>query len=470
MNIPERNTIIVSEHCQYSLNSYQTRCNNNVIVVGGSGAGKTRTIVTPNILQANSSYIISDPKGNLYGKYASYLREEGYQVRKLNLADPSDPESSHYNFCQYIQGEQDILRLSHILAYIDGDQPIRDKFWDEASELLFTAFLAYMHEGYAAEYNFHMLMKLIGRCSVDPRSGEAQLPMPSRFSGTYMEDWDSLAFISMKKLAQAPDRTLRSILISASAKFAPMDTSAIQRITQDDTMHLERIGLEKTAVFINVSDTDRSMDFLANVFFSQALQVLVREADKQKNQRFSIPVQFILDDFATNVRISDFPRVISSIRSRNISTMLLLQAESQLHTYYGSDAETIIGNCDTYVYLGTNDLDTASSIARRTNRSLQDILYMPVGENWVFRRGQLPVQDKNFDIESFLRYIKHRRRSRKHERKREVRNGTPRRGAGERNSYNQSHRRNMHCETEKYLKGESDYGRFMKGSQLLCVQ
>ena len=173
-------------------------------------------------------------------------------------------------------------------------------------------------------------------------------------------------------------------------------------MTEKDELDLGSIGLEKTAVFVIISDKDRSMDGFANIFYSQAMDELCRVADDEcEDGRLPIPVRFILDDFATNCKISDFPRMISSIRSRGISTMLILQSEAQLQNCYGPDGRTVIANCDTYIYLGGNDLETAEAISRRCDVPLGKILYMPVGTNWIFRRGQKPVNGKNFVLEPF---------------------------------------------------------------------
>jgi len=167
-------------------------------------------------------------------------------------------------------------------------------------------------------------------------------------------------------------------------------------------MELPMIGRQKTAIFVSVSDTDRSMDDMVSIFFTQAMNELCQYADYYcKDNRLPVPVRFIMDDFATNCIITDFPRMISSIRSRGISTMLMIQSEAQLFHTYGDDGRTIIGNCDTYVYLGGNDVDTAEQVARRCDVSLQKILEMPVGSNWIFRRGQKAVCGRNFELEPF---------------------------------------------------------------------
>lgn len=181
----------------------------------------------------------------------------------------------------------------------------------------------------------------------------------------------------------------------------------IAELTSADNINISTIGDAKTALFVVVSDTDRSLDPLANLFFSQAMNELCYHADKDCiNESLPVPVRFIMDDFATNCCIDDFPRMIASIRSRNISTMLMIQAEAQLKNYYGFNDKTIIGNCDTYVYLGGNDVDTAMEVAKRVDVPMTEILTMPVGTSWIFRRGQKPINCENVDYDKFIMEIR----------------------------------------------------------------
>ena len=212
---------------------------------------------------------------------------------------------------------------------------------------------------------------------------------------------ESFALSQYKKFRVAASRTLRSILITVNAHLGTFDIPGLRRITRTDTVDLPSIGKEKTALFVNVSDTDRSLDGLVNIFFTQAMHELVRCADSQEDSRLPVPVRFILDDFATNCMIVDFPKMISSIRSREISAMLMIQSEGQLEQSYERGSSTIISNCDTYVYLGGNDLRTAKAIAERTDLPLKNILNMPVGSNWIFRRGEEPIRGKSLDLEAF---------------------------------------------------------------------
>ena len=399
-----KNEMIIAEGVSYSLNCYETKLNNNVLVVGTSGAGKTRSIVTPNLLQATGSYIVSDPKGNLYEKYGPYLKNQGYEVKKLDFTDPDN--SAHYNFFKYIRNTQDINKISHMIIYSKGQDGYKpDPFWDEASELLLQALIAYLYEGFrSSEQNLRSVQKLIDACNIDENDSGRATILDKLMEAHEKEYEDSYAVSQYKKFRVAAGKTLKSILISLNARIGQFDTPELRELTKYDTIRISGIGMKPTAVFVVVSDTDRSLDGLANLFFTQAMNELCWQADKRcKGNTLPVPVRFILDDFATNCKIAEFPRMIASIRSRGISTMLMIQSEAQLEEGYNKDARTIIGNCDTYVYLGGNDVDTAEAVARRCDVPLKKILNMPVETNWIFRRGQEPVNSKNYNIEHLLK-------------------------------------------------------------------
>lgn len=214
----------------------------------------------------------------------------------------------------------------------------------------------------------------------------------------------SWACSQFKSVNAAPATTYNCILSTLAAKFARLDSSELHRMMNGRLFDFTSICRRKTAVFVVVSDTDRTMDALANIFFTQAVNALCDFADTScRNNRLPIPVRFILDDFATNCRIEEFPRIISSIRSRGISVMLMIQSEAQLCHGYGADAATIISNCDTYAYIGGNDVATAESVSLRCDRPLADVLFMPVGECLVFRRGSKPVSTKTLDGGEYIK-------------------------------------------------------------------
>ncbi|MBQ7774576.1 MAG: type IV secretory system conjugative DNA transfer family protein [Lachnospiraceae bacterium] len=392
-----KNTLILADNCYYSMNCYETQLNNNVLVVGSSGCGKTRSIVTPNILQATGSYIISDPKGTLYPKYGRYLRERGYEVQVLDFIHPE--RSAGYNFFNYIRNTQDIIKIAHMLIYgMNEDNNKRpDPFWDEAAELLLTAVIGFLHERAVDEdKNFSAVQTLVMACQVNEDDSDAKTTLDIIMDREYEDDEDSFAYRQYKKFRIAAGKTLKSILITLNAHLGKYDFDELNKMMERDELNIASIGQKKKALFVIVSDTDRSMDGLANLFYSQAMNELCRYADEEcAGNRLPMDVRFILDDFATNCKIVGFPSMISNIRSRGISAMLMIQAESQLEQGYGADGKTIVANCDTYVYLGGNDIETAKKVAERCDLPYRKILNMPIGTNWIFRRGQDPVNGKN---------------------------------------------------------------------------
>ena len=413
--------MILGQDRYYSLDTRKTGLNNNVLVVGASGTGKTRGIVIPNLLQAKGSYIVSDPKGNLYRKYGEYLQNKGYTVKMLDFK--TFAPLTRYNPFAYVHDTQDILQVAYMLIHQKKEGSIReDPFWDDAAVLLLTSLISLMRESekLVAKIgsrhngdsilsdicrempNLHNLMRLADLCSV-PEDVSYVSGMDKIMRSVEEVAPESFALSQYKKFRVAASRTLRSILITVNAHLGTFDIPGLRRITRTDTVDLPSIGKEKTALFVNVSDTDRSLDGLVNIFFTQAMHELVRCADSQEDSRLPVPVRFILDDFATNCMIVDFPKMISSIRSREISAMLMIQSEGQLEQSYERDSSTIISNCDTYVYLGGNDLRTAKAIAERTDLPLKNILNMPVGSNWIFRRGEEPIRGKSLDLEAFLK-------------------------------------------------------------------
>lgn len=398
----DKNMMILGKERYYSLDCYKTQLNNNVLVVGTSGSGKTRSIVTPNILQATGSYIVSDPKGTLYTKYKSRLEKEGYEVKKLDFTEPDN--SAHYNFFRYIRNTQDIVKISHMLIYQKKNGGHSDPFWDEAAQLLLQAMIAYLREARPRhEQNLASVQKLVSLCQLEGDMDFGKTALDELIMAHGKNNPDSYAVSAYTKFRIAASKTLRSILITVNARLGSYDTPELGMMMKNDDINITSIGRRKTALFVVVSDTDRSLDGLVNIFFSQAMNELCRYADKEcENGCLPIPVRFILDDFATNCKIEEFPRMIASIRSRGISAMLLIQSEAQLKEGYGADDKTIIGNCDTYVYLGGNDVETAKSVAERCDVPVRKILNMPVGTNWIFRRGQEPINGMNFNLDELL--------------------------------------------------------------------
>lgn len=397
------NTMILGKGQYYSLDTYKTKLNNNVLVTGASGSGKTRNLVTPNLLLATGSYIVSDPKGSLYDAYGPYLKSKGYTVKKLDFTDPAN--SCRYNFFRYIHNSTDIMKIAHMLIYQDhsGNRNL-DPFWDESAQLLVQAILSYLKEDKLyADQNLQGIMKVLRTCQISEDTLDYTCPLDIIMDNLEKKNKNSEAVKLYRMVRCSADKTFRSILITIFAKLGAFDTPELRKMMKRDDTDFHSIGSQKTAFFVVVSDTDRSMDPLADLFFSQAMNELCLYADKECGGRLPVPVRFFLDDFATNCRIADFPRMIASIRSREISVMLMIQAESQLEESYDKDAKTIIGNCDTYVYLGCNDVDTAKSITDRCDIPVKKVLYMPLGSCLIFRRGQAPITCELFNLENMLR-------------------------------------------------------------------
>ena len=399
----EQDHMILADNQFYSLDCHKTQLNNNVAVVGASGAGKTRSIVIPNLLQASGSYIISDPKGNLYTQYGTYLRNKGYSVKCLDFVHPE--RSIGYNPLEYIHNTQDIVKVSNMLVYSEGSHHA-DPFWDEAGTILMASVISLVLESNLPprDRNLGYAIRVLcdGRRGND-YDGCTKTVLEQMMGELHARNKDSWAYKQFEKANVAADRTFDSILITLMAKLRNFDSEEVCHMLRRDDIHIRTIGKKKTALFVIVSDTDRSMDNLSNLFFTQAMNELCLYADECcQDYTLPVPVRFILDDFATNCKIKEFPRMISSIRSRGISTMLMIQSEGQLKEGYAQDAKTILANCDTYVYLGGNDTDTAAAVADRCDLPKKKILNMPVGYNWIFRRGQEPIFSRNFNLQEYL--------------------------------------------------------------------
>lgn len=409
INWEDDNRIILSEDSFYPLNPFESKVNNNVLVVGPSGSGKTRSIVSPNILQAVGSYVISDPKGNLYKKYSLYLQERGYNVLKLDFTNPKD--SVHYNPLQYIHNSKDIQEIAHMLLYSNEKQShSTEPYWDMSAQELLTAFIAYLIEFTPKKYHtLENVMRLATNCKVLDGVESRREPSLTMqlFESAEDEKPNSFAVRKFKQVMLGATKTIQSILITLTMRLGAFDFPDINEMMAYDQIGLSSIGDRKTALFVIVSDTDRSMDNLANLFFTQALHELCNHADNDcPNQALPIHTRFIMDDFATNVQINDFPRMISSFRSRNISCMLMIQAEAQLKHLYDYDAATVIGNCDTYIYLGGNDIETATNVSIRVDIPVKNILDMEIGTNWICRRGEKPKLSHNFDLNKYEEFRK----------------------------------------------------------------
>ena len=408
-------SVILPNGSLISLDTGQTRRNNNIVCIGGSGTGKTCSLVEPNLIAAVDSYILSDPKGSLQKKYGTYLQLKGYQVKHVDFIHPE--QSDGYNPLDYIRNNDDIQKLSHHIIFSGAyaEQNTADPFWIQSSELMLNMAIAYLVETGGTEElprNLSGISKIIQKIDADAIERGKRCELDKLFdslnyqdislssdSGVTLQKKKSWAYEQYQKFRMTPPKTMNCIIVTLQAVLAPLDTEGIRQMMSREELDFTSAGREKTVIFLTVSDTDRSKDSLINLFYAQALNELCTYADEKcPEYRLPVPVRFILDDFGTNCRIDNFENIISNIRSRNISAMLLLQSKSQLVASYQESSHTILDNCDTMIYMGGNDIDTANLIGTRSNTPLYQIMEMPIGMHWLFRRGEKAQYSKTIEI------------------------------------------------------------------------
>lgn len=394
-------SMILPDGKYYSLDDYKTRLNNNVLVVGTTGAAKTRTVITPNLLECVGSYVVTDPKGNLYRQWGEYMKHHGYRVVRLSFIHPE--QSVHYNPLKYVKTTQQIQQLSNALVYADEGRA-QDPYWDNTSLMLINSLIAYIKETVpekSMDHNFHNILEMLRMAG---RDDSRRTALSLLMDELYSKNHNSWAVKQFKNVNQAPEKTFNTIVSTSVAKFCSIDTEELAEMMKYDEIDLPSIGQKKTVVFVEVSDSDRSMDMLINMFFTQAMNQLCTYADEKcVNNQLPVPVRFFMDDFATNCKIENFENMISNIRSRKISVMLILQSLSQLEESYGRGAHTIADDCDTLIYMGGNDPETARQIAIRCNKTTQTVLHMPLCSSWIFRRGEKPFICKNLELDDYLK-------------------------------------------------------------------
>lgn len=403
-----KNHYLLPNGSYFNIDSMKTRLNNNVLVIGGSGSLKTRSVVTPNILSSLGSYIVSDPKGSLYRKYKDFFTKKGYSIIHLNFIRPE--QSDGYNMFAYIKNSNDVMKLAHYITYAQKDESsVADPFWDRSSQLLLSALIGYVVVSKGSknsEKNIRTLSSLVMSLDAQKLEDDNHCYLDSLFDkllifnkGDILADW---SFEQYKKFRQIPPKTLNCIIATLQGNLGFLDTPEINEMMLKPTIDFVSLASKKTIVFVEVSDTDRSKDILINTFYTQAMNELCSYADEAcTNSALPLHVRFILDDFGTNCKIENFENIISNIRSRNISSLVVIQSESQLKKSYKESAHTIMDNCDTTIYLGGNDVNTARTISIRANKSISSILNMPVGTNWIFRRGEKPVFSRTVDLDEY---------------------------------------------------------------------
>lgn len=358
--------------------------NLNVLAIGGSGAGKTRFFVKPNLMQMNSSYILTDSKGSVLPETGKMFLENGYNIKIFNTINMQ--ESMRYNPLEYIRSESDILKFINVLIANTSNNQKQggDSFWENTEKLLLTAFIAFMFEtkqdileddpeAEIEEFNFAGLQKLINNSQVDENDPEQTNPVDEAFKEHEEKHGDSLAVSQYKKYRLAAGKTAKSILISVGTRLAPFDLKEVRDLTEYDELKLEDIGDQKTIFYIIVSDTDTTFNFLAGMMYSQLFDLLTNRADNNPNHKLKYPVQMYLDEFANIGTIPDFEQKIATIRSRGISAVVILQSIDQLKSKYKDSANTIIDNCDTMVFLGGKG-STLKTVSETLGKETIDML------------------------------------------------------------------------------------------------
>ena len=348
--------------------------NKNILVIGGSGSGKTRFFCKPSLLQAHSSYVCTDPKGTLLPEIGTFLEREKYRIKCLNLINFR--KSMKYNPLAYIRSEKDILKLVNALIMNtkgEGEKSSED-FWVKAERLYYSALIGYIwYEATEEEKNFITLLDLINASEAREDDETYQSPVDLLFSQLEEREPDHFAVKQYRKFKMAAGKTLKSILISCGARLAPFDIKELRDLMEYDELELDTLGDQKTALFVILSDTDSTFNFVAALMYSQLFNLLCDKADDFYGGRLPVHVRLILDEFANIGQIPNFDKLIATIRSREISASIILQSQSQLKTIYKDAADTIVGNCDSTLFLGGKEKSTLKEISELLGKETIDL-------------------------------------------------------------------------------------------------
>ena len=365
--------------------------NKNVLIVGGSGSGKTRFWLKPNLLQMHSSYVVTDPKGSILVECGYALQKIGkYEVKVFNTINFS--KSMHYNPFAYIHSEKDILKLvTTLIANTKGDGKSGDEFWTKAETLLYCALIGYIHyEAPVEEQNFATLIEFINAMEVREDDEEFQNPVDIMFENLEKKNPKHFAVRQYKKYKLAAGKTAKSILISCGARLAVFDIQELREITAYDELELDTIGDRKTALFLIMSDTDATFNFLISMIYTQLFNLLCEKADDVYGGRLPVHVRCLIDEAANIGQIPNLEKLVATIRSREISACLVLQARSQLKAIYKDNADTIIGNMDSQVFLGGSEPTTLKELAEALGKETIDTF------NTSDTRGNSPSYGMNY--------------------------------------------------------------------------
>ena len=423
--------IILSQNMRLGLNAKKHRGNLNVLVVGGSGAGKTRFYAKPNLMQCNTSFIVADPKGEMLRSIAPLLIENGYDIKVFNLIEPEN--SDGYNPFVYIRKDEDVIKL--ISNLIQNTTPKNaqqnDPFWEKSEIALDSALMLYLlHEAPPEEQTFEMLMFLIENAATVEDEDESgyQSPVDILFQGLEDEKPEHIAVRQYKIFKQASGKTAKSILISAAVRLAAFNLPEIAKMTSYDNLDIGTLGERKRAIFCVIPDNDNSFNYLVGMLYTQAFQALYFNADNNHGGELPIPVHIVMDEFANVALPDNFERILATMRSRRISVSIIIQNMAQLKALFKDSWENITGNCDTLLYLGGNEQSTHEYISKMLGKetidtrtrgitkgqhgssntnyqnagrellTLDEVRLLDNNNALIFIRGERPLIDKKFDI------------------------------------------------------------------------
>ena len=423
--------IILSQNMRLGLNAKKHRRNLNVLVVGGSGAGKTRFYAKPNLMQCNTSFIVADPKGEMLRSIAPLLIENGYDIKVFNLIEPEN--SDGYNPFVYIRKDEDVIKL--ISNLIQNTTPKNasqnDPFWEKSEIALDSALMLYLlHEAPPEEQTFEMLMFLIENAATVEDEDESgyQSPVDILFQGLEDEKPEHIAVRQYKIFKQASGKTAKSILISAAVRLAAFNLPEIAKMTSYDNLDIGTLGERKRAIFCVIPDNDNSFNYLVGMLYTQAFQALYFNADNNHGGELPIPVHIVMDEFANVALPDNFERILATMRSRRISVSIIIQNMEQLKALFKDSWENITGNCDTLLYLGGNEQSTHEYISKMLGKetidtrtrgitkgqhgssntnyqnagrellTLDEVRLLDNSNALIFIRGERPLIDKKFDI------------------------------------------------------------------------
>lgn len=364
--------------------------NKNILVVGGSGSGKTRFFIKPNLMQLHSSYVVTDPKGSVLIECGKLLQKAKYRIKVFNTINFA--KSHHYNPLAYINSEKDILKLvTTLIANTKGEQKGGDEFWTKAEQLLYTALISMICEtALPEERNFSMLVDMLNAMEVREEDESFQNAVDLLFADLEQENPEHFAVRQYKKYKLAAGKTAKSILISCAARLAPFDIAELRELTRYDEMALDTLGDEKTALFIIISDTDSTFNFLASMMYTQLFNLLCEKADDVYGGRLPVHVRCLIDECANIGQIPNLEKLVATIRSREISACLVLQAQSQLKALYKDSADTITGNMDTVLFLGGKEKTTLEEVSKTLGKETIDMY------NTSVTKGQQESHGQNF--------------------------------------------------------------------------